>query len=339
MLEDTTMSTHHPPFRAFRIHELDGRIVPRLESITLDDLCPGEVVIRVRYSGINYKDALAATGAGRILRRYPLVGGIDLAGVVESSADLRHAPGDEVLVTGCGLSETHDGGYAEFARVKGEWVIPMPAGFDSCSAMALGTAGFTAALAIHKMEHNGQRPDKGPIVVTGATGGVGSLAIDMLAGRGYEVVAVTGKAESVPYLESLGASKVLLRGEIDHGRRPLEAARWGGAIDNVGGDTLAWLTRTVDTWGNIASIGLAGGAELRTTVMPFILRGINLIGINSAAQLRDTRLVVWNRIAGDLRPRHLDRIVSRILPFDELPGAFGAFIDGAVSGRTLVRIG
>lgn len=333
------MTTQHKPFRAFRIHEAGGKVSGRIEQLTLDDLCEGEVVIRVRYSGINYKDALAATGAGRILRRYPLVGGIDLAGVVESSTDLRHAPGDEVLVTGCGLSETHDGGYAEFARVKGEWVIPMPRGFDACSAMALGTAGFTAALAIHRMEHNGQSPDKGPIVVTGATGGVGSIAIDMLAGRGYEVVAITGKAASADYLKSLGAAKVLLRGEVDYGRRPLEAARWGGAIDNVGGETLAWLTRTVDTWGNIASIGLAGGAELHTTVMPFILRGINLIGINSAAQLRDTRLVVWGRIASDLRPRHLDRVISRILPFDELPGAFQAYLDGTVTGRCVVRIG
>ena len=195
------------------------------------------------------------------------------------------------------------------------------------------------ATAIHRMEHNGQTPAKGPIVVTGATGGVGSVAIDMLAGRGYEVVAVTGKPESVDYLKTLGAAQVLLRRDIDSGKRPLEAARFAGAIDNVGGETLTWLTRTVDTWGNIASIGLAGGAELHTTVMPFILRGINLLGINSSATLRDTRLIVWNRIATDLRPRHLEQIVTRTLPFDELPGAFAGYLEGTVTGRTVVRIG
>lgn len=326
-------------FKAFRIHEIDKQIVARFEQLTLDDLAPGEVVVRVMYSDINYKDALAATGAGKILRKYPLVGGIDLAGVVESSADARYRPGDHVLVTGCGLSEVHDGGYAEYARLKGDWVIPMPPGLGAFKAMTLGTAGFTAALAIHRMEHNGQTPARGPIVVTGATGGVGSVAIDMLAGRGYEVIAVTGKADSTEYLKALGAAQVLLRADIDYGKRPLEAARFGGAIDNVGGEMLTWLTRTVDNWGNIASIGLAGGAELKTTVMPFILRGVNLLGINSSATLRDLRLVVWNRIATDLKPRHLDAIATRTISFDELPGAFAAYLQGTVTGRTVVKIG
>ena len=325
-------------FNAFRIHEIDRKIVARMEAITLSDLAPGDVVVRVQYSDINYKDALAATGAGRILRRYPLVGGIDLAGVVESSTDPRCKAGDPVLVTGCGLSETHDGGYAEYARLQGEWVIPMPTGLDTFKAMALGTAGFTAALAIHRMEHNGQSPDKGPIVVTGATGGVGSVAIDMLAGRGYEVIAVTGKTESVDYLQSLGAAKVLLRQQIDYGKKPIEAAQFGGAIDNVGGETLTWLTRTVDTSGNIASIGLAASNELKTTVVPFIIRGVNLLGINSSAQLRDTRLIVWQRIATDLRPRHLDRIVTQTIPFAALPGSFDAYLKGTVTGRTVVKI-
>ena len=326
-------------FKAFRIHEIDRQVVARMERLSLDDLAPGEVVVRVQYSDINYKDALAATGAGRILRRYPLVGGIDLAGVVESSTDARFKPGDAVLATGCGLSEVHDGGYAEYARLKGEWVIPMPSGLDARTAMSLGTAGFTAALAIHRMEHNGQAPARGPVVVTGATGGVGSIAIDMLAGRGYEVVAVTGKAASADYLRALGAAEVLLRGDIDYGKRPMESARWAGAIDNVGGETLTWLTRTVDNWGNIASIGLTGGAELHTTVMPFIIRGVNLLGINSAATLRDTRLVVWNRIATDLKPRHLDRIATRTIAFAELPDAFDAYLKGSVTGRTVVKIG
>ncbi len=328
------------PFKAFRIHQDDGRITARFEQLTLDDLGAGEVVIKVSYSSINYKDALAATGAGRILRRFPLVGGVDLAGEVVSSSDKRHKPGDRVLVTGCALSETHDGGYAEYARVKGDWVIALPSGMSEFDVMALGTAGFTAALAIHRMEHNGQTPKMGPVVVTGASGGVGSVAIDLLAGRGYEVVAVSGKAgDSDDYLKCLGAAQILRRQDIDFGSRPLEGVQWGGAIDNVGGPMLAWLTRTVDFWGNIASIGLAGGPELNTTVMPFILRGIALLGINSSATPRDLRLRVWERIGADLRPCHLDRIATRTIGFDELPGAFEAYLKGEVIGRTVVRIG
>ena len=326
-------------FRAFRIHSQGGKIVARFEELGLEDLAPGEVVIRVTHSGINYKDALAATGAGKILRRYPLVGGIDLAGIVESSSDPRFAPGTAVLVTGCGLSETHDGGYAQFARVPGDWVIPMPPGLDAFTAMALGTAGFTAALAIHRMEQNGQEPAGGPIAVTGASGGVGSIAIDMLSARGYRVVAVSGKADAVPYLRELGAREVLLRASLDLGSRPLENARFGGAIDNLGGDTLTWLTRTVDFWGNIASIGLASGAGFTTTVMPFILRGVALLGVNSSATRREWRLAVWQRIATDLRPRHIERIVTRTIAFDELPAAFPDYIAGRVTGRTVVRIG
>ena len=326
-------------FKAYRIHLEDGRIVARFEQLSLEDLAPGEVVIRVSHSGINYKDALAATGAGKILRRYPLVGGIDLAGVVESSSDARYRPGEAVLVTGCALSETHDGGYAQLARVRGDWVIPLPAGLSAFEAMALGTAGFTAALAIHRMEQNGQSPQGGAIAVTGASGGVGSVAVDMLATRGYRVVAVSGKNSAVPYLRELGAQEVLARQGIDLGSRPLESARFGGAIDNLGGELLSWLTRSVDFWGNIASIGLAAGAELNTTVMPFILRGVSLLGINSSATPRELRLAVWQRIATDLKPRHLARIVTRTIAFEELPQAFPAYLDGAVTGRTVVRIG
>jgi len=326
------------PFRAFRIHEIDGRIVARFDEIGLDDLSPGDVIVRVSCSDINYKDALAATGTGRILRRYPLVGGIDLAGAVVESSDPRYAPGDKVLVTGCGLSETHDGGYAEYARLRGDWLIPLPAGINELDAMKLGTAGFTAALAIHRMEQNGQLPSNGPVVVTGATGGVGSLAIDMLAGRGYEVVAVSGKAEAAPYLREIGASRVLLRQELDLGSRPLEKALWAGAVDSLGGPVLAWLTRTVDQWGNIACVGLAGGAELQTTVMPLILRGVNLLGINSVLTPRDLRLEVWRRIATDLRPARLARIGANVIGFKDLPGSFDDHIRGRVTGRTVVRI-
>ncbi|MEX1994781.1 MAG: oxidoreductase [Steroidobacteraceae bacterium] len=326
-------------FRAFRIHERDGKIVAGFEQMTTDALTPGDVVIRVRYSSINYKDALAATGAGKILRKYPLNGGIDLAGEVASSTDARYQVGQAVLVTGSGLSESVDGGYAEFARVVGDSVVPLPRGIDQQQAMALGTAGFTAALAIHRMEHNGQTPAKGPIVVTGATGGVGSIAVDLLAGRGYDVVAVTGKPEGDEYLKALGAARVLRRQEIDLGKRPMEAVQFAGAIDNVGGELLTWLTRTVDFWGNIASIGLAASPKLETTVLPFILRGVSLLGITSSNTPRDVRLEVWKRLASDLRPRHFDRFVTRTIAFDELPAAFDDYIKGRVLGRTVVKIG
>ena len=326
-------------FKAFRIHEREGRIVAGFEQMAVEALTPGEVVIRVRYSSINYKDALAATGAGRILRKYPLNGGIDLSGEVVASTDARYQPGQQVLVTGCSLSETVDGGYAEVARIAGDSVIALPQGIDLQQAMALGTAGFTAALAIHRMEHNGQAPARGPIVVTGATGGVGSIAVDLLAGRGYEVVAVSGKPEADDYLKSLGAARILRRQEIDMGKRPMEAVLFAGAIDNVGGELLTWLTRTVDFWGNIASIGLAGSPKLETTVLPFILRGINLLGINSSATPRNVRLEVWKRLASDLRPRHFDKLVTRTIGFEELPAAFDDYIKGRVVGRTIVKIG
>jgi NADPH2:quinone reductase len=326
------------PFKAFRIHQEDGRVAARFVEMGLDALSAGDVVIRTEYSSINYKDALAATGKGKILRRFPLNGGIDCAGVVESSTDRRFRKGLKVVVTGSGLGEETDGGFAERVRVGGDWVIPIPRGLDSKKCMQLGTAGFTAALAITRLEHNGLTPKGGPVVVTGATGGVGSIAVDMLSRRGYEVVAVTGKADALPYLGKLGAHAVLLRSEIDFGKRPLERAQWQGAIDNVGGEMLTWLTRTTDWWGSIASIGLAGSHELHTTVMPFILRGVNLLGINSMATPRALRLKVWKRIATDLKPRHLDLIAGRTIRFAELPDAFGAYLDGTVVGRTVVKI-
>ena len=325
-------------FRAFRIDQKDGELVAEFARLNIDDLSEGEVVVKVSHSTINYKDALAVTGAGRILRTFPLVGGIDLAGTVVSSADDRFAEGDAVLVNGCGLSETRDGGYAEYARLSAESIVPLPDGIDALQAMQLGTAGYTAALAIHRMEQNGQLPENGPVVVTGATGGVGSIAVDMLAARGYETVAVTGKAEQVDYLQSIGASRVLIRDEIDLGKRPMEKAEWAGAIDNLGGDYLAWLTRTMKYGGNIASIGLAASHELKTTVLPFILRGVCLLGINSVDTPRDLRLQVWQRIGTDLKPQHLDVIASSTITFNELPGAFQAYIDGTVTGRIVVEI-
>jgi NADPH2:quinone reductase len=326
-------------FRAFQIDQGEGGVTAGFADLTLDDLSEGGVVIKVSHSTINYKDALAATGAGRILRKFPLIGGIDLAGTVVSSNAGGLTEGDPVLVNGCGLSETRDGGYAEYARVPAEAVVPIPDGLTAVEAMQIGTAGFTAALAIHRMEQNAQRPENGPIIVTGATGGVGSLAIDMLAGRGYEVIALTGKSERSTYLDSIGAHRVLVRGEVDFGTRPMEKAQWAGAIDNLGGEVLTWLTRTVGYGGNIASIGLAASPELKTTVMPFILRAVCLLGINSVETPRDLRLAVWKRIADDLRPRHLDTIAGATIDFADLPHAFQDFIEGKVTGRTLVRIG
>ena len=325
-------------FRAFRITDADGKVSAGFVELGIEDLTPGDVVIRVSHSTINYKDALAATGAGRILRKSPLVGGIDLAGTVVSSGDTELEPGMRVVVNGCGLSETIDGGYAEFARVPMAACVPLPESISNREAMQIGTAGFTAALAIHRMEQNNQRPENGPVIVTGATGGVGSLAIDMLNGRGYEAVALTGKAEAAEYLKSIGARRVVNRGGLDLGRRPLEKAEWAGAIDNLGGEVLTWLTRTMDYGGNIASIGLAASPTLETTVMPFILRAVCLLGINSVETPRDLRLAVWARLAGDLKPSHLQRIAHTEIDFDALPDAFGAYLDGTITGRTVVRI-
>ena len=326
-------------FRAYRIDEEDGKIVAAFKTLSIDDLTEGNVVVRVSHSTINYKDALAATGKGRILRRYPLNGGIDLAGVVVSSEDAEFQPGTAVLVNGCGLSETVDGGYSEYARIKSESLVPIPEGMTATEAMQIGTAGYTAALAIHRMEQNGQAPDQGPVVVTGATGGVGSVAIDMLNGRGYEAVALTGKATEEDYLREIGATRILLRNEIDLGKRPMEKAEWAGAIDNLGGDYLTWLTRTMRYGGNIASIGLAASPALNTTVLPFILRAVCLLGINSVDTPRDLRRAVWQRIGGDLRPQHLDTIGHKTIAFDDLPDAFQAYIDGTVTGRVVVQIG
>lgn len=325
-------------FRAYRINEQDGKIVAGFEELSIDDLTDGNVVVKVSHSTINYKDALAATGTGKILRRFPLNGGIDLAGTVETSDDPELEAGTPVLVNGCGLSETIDGGYSEYARVDSGSIVPIPDGMSALEAMQIGTAGYTAALAVHRMEQNGQLPENGPIVVTGATGGVGSIAIDMLDGRGYEVVALTGKAAAADYLKSIGAQRILLRDDVDLGKRPLEKAEWAGAIDNLGGDYLAWLIRTMGYGGNIASIGLAASFKLDTTVMPFILRAVCLLGINSVDTPRDLRLAAWRRIGGDLRPRHLETIGSRTIGFNELPDAFQAYIDGSVTGRVVVEI-
>jgi acrylyl-CoA reductase (NADPH) len=327
-------------FRALRIHQ-DGKASrAQLESIDLNALSAGEVVIRVQWSGINYKDALAVTGKGRIMRKFPCVAGIDLAGTVESSDSPAYQKGAPVLVTGCNIGELLDGGYAEFARVPAEAVIPLPPGMPARDAMAIGTAGFTAAFALRRMLENHQKPDMGPIAVTGPTGGVGSIAIDLFKRAGFTVHAVTGKAgKADDYLRQLGADEIVSRQAVDLGTKPMEKATWGGAVDNLGGPTLTWLTRTVKPWGNIASIGLAQSPELATTVLPFILRGVSLLGIHSVECPRAWREDIWAKLAGPWKPRHLASIVTRTVVLDELPAACADLIAGTVTGRILVKVG
>ena len=326
-------------FKALRIHQVEKATQARLEQISLNDLSAGDVVIHVAYSGVNYKDALAVTGKGRIMKGFPKVAGIDLSGVVESSADGRYKSGDKVLVTGCNIGEALDGGYAELARVPAEAVIPLPAGLSLKEAMAIGTAGFTAALALRRMLENHQAPAMGPIAVTGPTGGVGGIAIDLFKRAGFSVHAITGKAGIADdYLKSLGADTVVARQSLEMGSKPLESATWGGAVDNLGGDTLAWLTRTVKSWGNIACIGLAQGFELKTTVMPFILRGVSLLGIHSVECPRPWREDLWKRLASDWKPRHLDKIVSRVVSLEDLPKVCEEVVAGKVQGRTVVKL-
>ena len=286
---------------------------------------------------MNYKDALAATGAAKVVRRFPLVGGIDLAGTVASSDDPRFSEGDPVLATGFGLGESHHGGYAKYARVPADWVVPLPEQLSLFEAMVLGTAGFTAALSLVEMERNGLAPTNGPVVVTGATGGVGSLAVQCLAARGYRVTAVTRKDDAHDFLRALGATDVLAANQVEMGTRPLEKSTWAGAIDPVGGATLAWLIRTMQRAGTIASSGLTGGIELHTTVMPFILRGVKLLGIDSAMCPIDTRREVWHRLATDMKPAHFDTTAHEI-SLDDLPTAFATLLKGAAKGRYVVKV-
>ena len=323
-------------FRAFRIHG-DGGHRAGVEPVALDDLSPGEVVVRAAYSGVNYKDALAGTGTGKILRRFPLVGGIDVAGHVVASTDPAFREGDPVVVTGCGLSETRDGGYAEYARLEARWAIPLPAGLDLRESMVIGTAGFTAALALYRMRDNRQVPEMGPLAVTGASGGVGSLAVDIFSRAGFEVHAVSGKATQHDYLKSIGATEVLGRDALATGR-PMESARFGGGLDNVGGPMLSSLLAQTAPYGNVASAGLAASPALDATVMPFIIRGVSLLGVASAGTARDIREAVWAHLASDWKPRHLDRICTREATLEELPGVFSTMLGGGSLGRTVVRM-
>ncbi len=325
-------------FKAYRITQQEKGVQAEFVDLSLDALDPGEVVVRVAYSDVNYKDALAATGKGRILLRPACVGGIDFSGTVVASSDARFAKGDAVLATGYDLGVKHHGGYAEYARVPADWLVRIPQGMSLWEAMAFGTAGFTAGLGIVRMEANGLDPRNGPVIVSGATGGVGSVAIDSLARLGYHVVALTGKAAETEYLLRIGAKEVKLRSELDLAKiKPLDRATWAGAVDNLGGEVLAWMASTMKVGGTIASIGLAAGHTLSTTVMPFILRGVSLLGIDSVNCPMPLREQVWKRLATDMRPAHLKEL-ARTIPFDELPKAFDDFIAARVRGRTVVDL-
>jgi NADPH2:quinone reductase len=323
-------------FRACRVFDEGGRAAARLVEMETDELSAGDVVVRVHWSGVNFKDALAVTGRGKILKRFPLNAGIDASGIVEESADPRYPPGTAVLANGMGLGEAHDGGFAERLRLPAEWLVRLPAGLTLRGAMELGTAGFTAALAIHRMELNGQRPDMGPVVVTGATGGVGSVAISILAGRGYRVVAVSGRPEHRAYLEALGAAEVTTPEGLALGSRPLEATRFGGVIDNVGGALLGSLTRHVGLWGQVACIGMAAAPELETTVFPLILRGVSLLGVSSANCPMPLRREVWGRLGADLRPARIDAIATTVVALDGVPAAAQRLMERKGLGRIVV---
>ena len=328
-------------FKALRIASEDGgrNISPGIVEMTIDELTAGEVIIKVLWSGINFKDALAVTGKGRIMRKFPLNAGIDMAGTVVESSNAQFKAGDDVVVCGGNLSEFLDGGYSEYARLPADIVVPLPPGLSLREAMILGTAGFTAALAIERMEALGQEPGLGPILVNGATGGVGGFSINMLSRAGYEVVAVSGKTDKRDYLKSLGAAKAVAPDELGiDNSKPLANAVWGGAVDSLGGDMLSWLTRTVNPRGNIASIGLAAGIKLESTVMPFILRGIALIGVNSVEIPRELVQRLWLRLGSDLRPTCFDKIVADTVSLNDLPQSCPRLMERGVTGRILVSV-
>ena len=328
-------------FKALRVHRVEGGTRSRFDTVSLHDLTPGEVVIRVAYSCLNYKDALAVSGKAPITRGAVRTAGIDLSGIVESSTDGSFAPGDRVLVTGSNMGESLDGGFAEFARVPAQAVVPLPGQLGLFEAMVLGTAGFTAAMAVWRMQENHQVVDHGSIAITGPTGGVGSVALAILKRVGFATAAITGKAgAAAEYLKHLGADEIVDRTTLELGAKPLEKATWGGAVDNLGGQTLAYLMRTVRPWGTIACVGLAESAELHATVMPLILRGVSLLGIHSVEVPRNWRLSLWEKLAGEWNLRALtDRIVHRVIGLDEIPEACGELVAGRALGRYVVRIG
>lgn len=326
-------------FKAFVVDKKEEGFTATFKDLTQADLPPGEVLVKVAYSSVNYKDGLASIPEGKIVRSYPFVPGIDLAGVVVESIDSRFKPGDEVIVTSYELGVSHYGGFSEYARVKADWVVPLPAGMTLKEAMALGTAGFTAGLSVYKLEYNGLRPQNGPVLVTGATGGVGSIAINIFKRRAYTVAASTGKESEHEYLKALGAVDILTREETSaESNRPLEKERWAASVDAVGGTTLAYLLRTTKIGGSVAACGNTGGPNFSTTVFPFILRGVNLLGIDSVNCPMELRRQIWEHLASDYRPEHLLDLIGHEAPFMELPHALATILRGGVRGRTIIRV-
>jgi acrylyl-CoA reductase (NADPH) len=324
-------------FPAYLISRPDKQVLAAFTQMDRSQLDPGDVVVRIDYASINYKDALAATGKAPIIRRYPCVGGIDAAGTVESSNSQRFQAGDTVIVHSHGFGVSQHGGYAGLTRVPADWVNLVPPGLSALEAITIGVAGYTAALAVTLMEHNGLAPDRGKVLVNGASGGVASIAIDLLAQRGYEVVAATRKTNERDYLLGLGATEVLDSASLSVGPRPLETATWQGAVDSLGGQALADLIRTMQREGVIASLGNAMGIEFSSTVMPFILRGVRLIGVNSDNE-PPLRARLWERLATDLKPRHLANI-ARVSAFEELPALMQEVAGGRIKGRTVIAVG
>jgi acrylyl-CoA reductase (NADPH) len=327
-----------PSFKALLATQQDGKFAASVQDVPLEQLPPGEVLIRVQYSSLNYKDGLAVTGKPGVIRSYPIVPGVDLAGTVEESASPEFKPGDPVVVTGCGTSETMWGGYSQLARLNAEYVVPLPKSFSTKQAMAIGTAGFTAMQCIVELEKHGLEPGGKEVVVTGAAGGVGSTAVAILAKLGYKVVASSGRAELADFLKSLGAAEVIDRAVLAApSKRLLESERWGGAVDSVGGDTLAGLLRNMASRGSIAACGVAGGAPFTTNVFPFILRGVNLLGIDSVRVPKAERLVIWKRLESDLPIALLDSLTS-VEPLSRIFELGEQILAGKIKGRTVIDV-
>lgn len=326
-------------FRAFVVDKPGDDFSAEFRELTLDDLPAGDLTVRVAYSSVNYKDGLASIPNGRVVTKYPMVPGIDIAGTVTQSDDPAFAPGDEVIAIGYDIGVGRFGGFAEYARIPSAWAVKRPAGLTLREAMALGTAGFTAGLSVQRLEDNGLKPGNGPVVVTGATGGVGSNAVSMLAARGYEVAASTGKESEHDYLRGLGAQQILSRADVSaESNRPLDRETWAGAVDPVGGQTLAYLLRTTKYGGSVANSGLTGGSNLTTTVFPFILRGVNLLGIDSVMCPMEIRRPLWERLAGDLKPPGLNESISYEVSLEEVPGVLSEILKGRIRGRAVVRL-
>lgn len=325
-------------FKALVVEQQADGVRPVLRNLTIDDLPAGDVLVSVAYSSLNYKDALAVTNKGRIIRNFPFVPGIDFAGVVEESQSSAFKPGDRVVLTGWGVGERYWGGYAQKARVKADWLVPLPEGLDARAAMGIGTAGFTAMLCVMALEDHGLRPGGREVLVTGAAGGVGSVAVAVLARLGYNVVASTGRSEMHSYLKDLGAATILDRHTLaDTSKKPLESERWGGAVDTVGAETLAGVLRSVAYGCSVAACGLAGGNSLPTTVLPFILRGVNLLGIDSVMCPQQRRLKAWNRLLQDLPMDKLEKIMH-VEPLEKVPDLSQEMLKGHIQGRVAVDV-